>query len=101
MIAHLLVSRATWKPNGTAAKTKTKTKRSDKAAVNYPTFIVYDVRGIQDPDEAQILTVAHTRKEAIRDCRDQGNGCVYDDGYLTFWKDGGREWDANNESDRS
>jgi hypothetical protein len=58
--------------------------------------MVFDQRGIYDPDEAIVLCTADSREEAIRDCRSQGGGCVYSpDGGLEFWLDGEAEWDAN------
>ena len=59
-----------------------------------PNFIVYDIRAVYDPDSAVVHTVEFTRAAAIRSCRDQGQGAVYDGNHLTFWLDGGKEWDA-------
>ena len=65
-------------------------------------WIVYDQRAILGPPEnAVVLAVATSRQEAIRDCRDQGGGCVHTpEGDLTFWLDGGREWNATQMNDQ-
>ena len=68
-------------------------------------WIVYDERGILDPDEAAVLVSCESLKEAWSYLRkDFGNGCIYEydvtpgnelvNESLVGWRSRGEEWRA-------
>ena len=56
-------------------------------------YVVYDLRGLYDTEEAVVLGLERKLKDAIRVARDH-SGCVYDKSNLmVFWSDDIKSWD--------